>query len=465
MDSLINKNIYAVILAGGVGSRFWPLSRELEPKQFLCINGNRSLLQRTIERILPVVSEKNIYIIGNNQHKFELKKQTSLFSVPEENIIFEPKGKNTAPAIGLAAKFIARLSPDHTMIVLAADHYISETDKFIQVLRQAEKVAQQNYLVTLGIKPHMPHTGYGYIKIKPQAAGCKLQEGAYLVEKFVEKPNKQLAAQYVEDSHYFWNSGIFLWKAKVILDEIQTCLPELARNLKEIDSFQQIDEQIWGKITPISIDYGVLEKSKHTAVVIARDIGWTDLGSWAALSDIMRKDEKGNVFEADSIDIDSENISVFGNTRLIATVGLKNVIVSDTQDALLVCDRAKAEKVKDVVRILNKKGRPEHSIHRTVRRPWGSYTVLNEGRGFKVKIVEILPYKRLSLQKHKNRSEHWVVVEGLAKITNADKSYLLDENESAYIPKRGIHRLENPIDRPLKIIEVQCGQYTDEDDI
>ncbi|MCK4810134.1 MAG: mannose-1-phosphate guanylyltransferase/mannose-6-phosphate isomerase [Candidatus Omnitrophica bacterium] len=470
----ISNNKYAVILAGGVGSRFWPLSRELEPKQFLKLKGNKSLLQQTVKRITPFIAPKNIYIVANCRHNFEIKRQVENFFIPEANIILEPEGKNTAPAIGLAARFIIKQDPDAIMFVFPSDHFISNNTSFLGVLKQAEILAGKDYLVTLGIPPTMPHTGYGYIKIqtidhRPQTIDLKSKNRqakykAYRVEKFVEKPDRVKAEKYFKDKKYFWNSGMFIWKAKVILDEITAYLPELAAKLKKIDT-ADINEKTWKRIPAISLDYGILEKSKRTAVVAAKDIGWSDLGSWPALAELLAKDKNGNTIQADSIDIGSKNTAVFGEPRLIATIGLKDLIISDTPDALLVCDKSRAEEVKEIVRILKQNRRKEHSIHTKVKRPWGTYTVLNSGIGFKVKLVEVLPHKRLSLQRHIQRSEHWVVVEGEAKITNKKNTLYLNTNESTYIPKKGIHCLENPIDIPLKIIEVQCGKYLEEDDI
>ncbi len=361
---------YAVILAGGVGSRFWPLSRELEPKQFLNLNGNKSLLQQTIRRILPLIPPQNIYIVGNCLYNFEIKRQIANFCIPERNIVLEPEGKNTAPAIGLAARFILLQHPGAIMFVFPSDHFISNERNFLQVLKQAERLAKKDYLVTLGISPTMPHTGYGYIKIKLKVKSKKLKVkskklkvSSYSVEKFIEKPDKKRAEKFFKDKRYFWNSGMFVWKAKVILEEIETYLPELMRSLQEIDSLKDINKKIWSKIKPISVDYGILEKSKRAAVVVAENIGWSDLGSWPALAELLPKDENGNAIQADSIDIGSKNIVIFGNSRLIATIGLKNLIISDTQDALLICERSRAEEVKEIVRILNQNGRCERSVH------------------------------------------------------------------------------------------------------
>jgi len=450
-------NTYAVILAGGIGSRFWPLSRELEPKQFLSFKGKQSLLQQTIERVLPLVPATNIIIIGSAQHKFELEGQIAHYSIPSENIILEPCGKNTAPAIGLAARMIAKRDYEATMIVLPADHYIPNEKKLLNLFREGVKLAQNNYLVTIGIEPASAHTGYGYIKTRSQGHKVsKSQVRAYSVEKFTEKPDQKTAQKYFKSKQYFWNSGMFIWKASVILDEIKNYLPDLSSKLSLTK---------WNNIKPISIDYGVLEKSRRVVMLAGQGLGWSDLGSWSAFSAICEKDKSGNVIQADAVDFDSKDVSIFGKSRLIATMGLKDVVIVDTDDALLVCNKNRTEEVKKIVDYIKLNKRQEHISHKTVKRPWGSYTVMNTGFGFKVKLVQIHPHKRLSLQRHLERSEHWVVVEGEAKITVGRDVFYRKSNESIYVPKKGVHRLENATDKSLKIVEVQCGQYLEEDDI
>ena len=448
------KNTYAVILAGGVGSRFWPLSRELEPKQFLQFNGKKSLLQQTIQRVLPLVAPENVYIISNEQYKFQIQHQVTEFAVPASNIILEPQGKNTAPAIGLAAAYIYKRDPEAVMITLPADHHINHPERLTTILKKAIEAAGANKLVTIGIKPTSAHTGYGYIK----ANGNK-------VIKFTEKPDKKTAEKYIKAKTYFWNSGMFVWKAEVILDEIKAHLPELYRTLALISQAKELDSRIWAKITSISIDYGILEKSKRVVVIPAKDLGWSDLGSWSAFSAICDKDKNGNVLQADCVDFDSKDVSIFGKSRLIATIGLKDTVIVDTDDALLVCDKSRTEDVKKVVDHIKFAKRSEHFTHKTVKRPWGSYTVINHGNGFKVKLVQIDPHKRLSLQRHLKRSEHWVVVEGEAKITIDRDVYFRGPNQSIYVPQKGVHRLENATNNNLKIVEVQCGAYLEEDDI
>ncbi len=454
---------YAVILAGGVGSRFWPLSRELEPKQFLKLHDDKSLLQHTVERLIPSIPIEQIYLISNQHYKFEIENQLACFSLPKENIVLEPEGKNTAPAIGLMATILSQKDPESTMIVLPVDHFIRDTKGFLDILKQAVKLAHSNYLVTLGITPRAPHTGYGYIKRRSKAS--KLQSNAYLIEQFCEKPDKKKAELFYRDKNYFWNSGMFIWKSRVILKEINRLLPDLSKKLKQLGASLTINPKTWSQIKSISVDYGILEKSKKTAVIVVKDIGWSDLGSWASLSEFLPHNKSGNIIHGDSIDLGSKNIAVWGTKHLIATIGLKDLFIVDTPDALLVCDRNRTEDVKKIVEEIKRRGRQEHIAHNTVKRPWGNYTIINTALGFKVKEVQIHPHKRLSLQAHKRRSEHWIVVEGEAKIVNGDKVCYLAENESMYISKGTTHRLENPGDGPLKIIEVQCGHYLEEDDI
>lgn len=450
------NNTCAVILAGGIGSRFWPLSREMEPKQFLSFKGKNSLLQQTIERVLPLVRAENIIVIGSAQHKFELQAQVASYKIPEANIILELSGKNTAPAIGLAARIIVERDSEATMIALPADHYIANEKKLLDLFKEGVKLAQNDYLVTIGIAPTSAHTGYGYIKIKSQVTRHTSQVKACPVEKFTEKPDQKTAQKYFKSKRYFWNSGMFIWKASVILDEIKSYLPDLNSKLSLVK---------WNSIKPISIDYGVLEKSRRVVMLPGKGLGWSDLGSWSAFSAICDKDKNGNVIQADTVDFDSKDVSVFGKSRLITTIGLKDVVIVDTDDALLVCDKNRTEDVKKVVDHIKQNKRQEHISHKTVKRPWGSYTVMNTGMGFKVKLVQIHPHKRLSLQRHLQRSEHWVVVEGEAKITVGRDVFYRKSNESIYVPKKGVHRLENVTNKSLKIVEIQCGQYLEEDDI
>jgi mannose-1-phosphate guanylyltransferase/mannose-6-phosphate isomerase len=449
---------YAVILAGGVGSRFWPFSRELEPKQFMKIIGQESLLQATIQRLKGLVDARRVYIITNNIYFYEVRAQVAKFGIPDENIILEPQGKNTAPAVGLCAKLISRIDKDAVLLVLPSDHYIKNMESFKKVLEKAIACAGKDFLVTIGIKPSAPSTGYGYIK-----TGGK-KNGYIEVEKFLEKPDLNKAKEYFKDKKFFWNSGMFIWKASVFLEEAGKYLPKLYANLRLINSVDDIPK-IWPKVEAISVDYGIMEHSRRIALIPA-DFYWTDLGSWDALAEIFPKDRKGNIENIDTLNIDSKGVCVFSRgNRLVSTIGVNNLVIADTPDALLVCDRNRTQDVKHLVERLKLLRRKEHQVHLTERRPWGSFTVLQQGIGFKIKLIELTPKKRISLQRHKKRAEHWVVVSGMAKITSAGKVLFVRSNESIYIPKGRKHRLENPLHTSLKIVEVQTGAYLEEDDI
>jgi len=463
-SNMKNTNLYALILAGGVGSRFWPFSRELEPKQFMKIFGERSLLQDTIKRLQGIVNPKQVYIISNKSYFYEIKRQVEKFHILEGNIILEPEGKNTAPAIGLCARLIGRINPEAMLIVLPSDHCIKDVRKFRSCLLKAVKCALEGYLVTLGIRPREPALGYGYIKTLADRHKVTRSQGYYRVEKFLEKPSLEKAKKYAAGKNYFWNSGMFIWKADVFMAELKRYLPKLYSQLLSIESKDTIGKA-WPQINSISVDYGIMERSQKIALVPA-DFDWTDLGSWDAVNDILPKDKKGNVIHADSMDLSSERICVFSRSnRLISTIGLKDLIIADTPDALLVCDRHRAQEVKKIVENLKSLNRKEHIMHLTDKRPWGSYTVLQIGGGFKIKLVEIAPGKRLSLQRHSKRAEHWVVVCGLARVTCGNTVKLVKSNESIYIPKGTKHRLENPASGKLQIVEVQTGNYLEEDDI
>ncbi|MCU0666079.1 MAG: mannose-1-phosphate guanylyltransferase/mannose-6-phosphate isomerase [Candidatus Omnitrophica bacterium] len=453
---------YAVILAGGVGSRFWPFSRQLEPKQFMQIIGDKSLIQATVLRLNGIVPAENIYIVTNKAYGYEVRRQLEKFKMLPQNIILEPQGKNTASAIGLCAKLILAKDKNANLIVLPADHYISGMNGFKFTIKQALEAARKDFLVTIGIKPKYPAAGYGYIKVSYQLSAISRQ--LYKVEKFLEKPPLDKAKIYFKDKRFFWNSGIFVWKAQVFYEQIKRYLPGLHKTLEKINSQEDI-AVYWGEIHPVSVDYGIMEHAKNIALVKA-EFSWTDLGSWDALQQVFQKNKKGNIYQADCMDFDSRGICVFSRSnRLISTIGLENLIIADTPDALLICDRNKAEDVKKVVDSLQKKGRNEHIAHLTDKRPWGEYTVLHGAAGFKIKLIEISAKKRLSLQSHKHRAEHWVVVSGVAKVTSDSAVRIVRSNQSIYIPKGVKHRLENPQNCPLKIVEVQTGAYLEEDDI
>ena len=454
---------YAVILAGGVGSRFWPFSRELEPKQFMRLVGQASLLQGTIQRLEGVVEPSRVFIITNSIYFYEVKAQVAKFRIPDQNIILEPEGKNTAPAIGLCARLISLIDKEAVLVVLPSDHYVKNNRNFRRVLGKAVSCAKNDFLVTIGIKPRDAATGYGYIKTKLGKGRGRGRENL-TVEKFLEKPCLSAAKKYVKDNNYFWNSGMFVWKASVFLEEVKRFLPALYRSLGKINSPADI-APAWKTIKPISVDYGIMEHSRRIALVPA-DFYWTDLGSWEALSEIFPKDKRGNISSGDVLSLDSRGVCVFSRgNRLVSTVGMKDTVIADTPDALLVCDRGRAQDVKGLVEMMKSLNRKERLVHLTERRPWGSFTVLQEGAGFKIKLIEISPCKRLSLQRHRSRAEHWVVVSGTARVVSGEKVSFVGSNQSIYIPKGKKHRLENTTSSPVRIVEVQTGAYLGEDDI
>lgn len=467
-----NKNIHAVVMAGGAGTRFWPLSRESSPKQMLKIVGEDTMIRQTIKRLRGFVPDENISIVTSEKLKFDLGIHLEGLKKGKGRlkIITEPFGRNTAPAIGLAAVYLKKTKTDTIMIVLPADHSIRSEDIFIETLKTAIKCAEGNRLVTLGIKPSRPETGYGYIKKSSRLKSQNPKLQMYRVERFTEKPDAKTAQKYLKDSNYLWNSGIFVWKTSAILEEIKKYIPALYSGLLKIEKAigtkdeRKIIEEVYSELDAVSIDYAVLEKSKNVMVVPA-DIGWSDVGSWAALDEALPHDANGNIIKGNVIDVESRDSIVFSGGRLVATIGLKDMVVVDTADATLVCRKEKAQDVKKVVDELKKHGREEYLIHKTVERPWGAYTVLEVGDRYKIKRLFIKPGASLSLQIHRHRSEHWVVVSGTARVTKDREVYDVHPNESTYIPMSTKHRLENMGKVPLQIIEVQNGEYLGEDDI
>ncbi|MFY9268578.1 MAG: mannose-1-phosphate guanylyltransferase/mannose-6-phosphate isomerase [Candidatus Manganitrophaceae bacterium] len=458
--------IYGVILAGGSGTRFWPLSREEYPKQLLTLFGNQSLIQATLSRVSGLIPESHTYIVTNRpqaeQIRFQLKP-----SAEGLHFIFEPIGRNTAAAIGLAASYLHKRFHDGVMVVLSADHFIRAPHTFIDALRLGETLANEGHLVTLGAKSTRPETGYGYIrKGKP----FEKQPGASAVERFVEKPDRETAEAYLKQGDYFWNTGIFIWKVSTILDEIGRFLPELSAGLREIgekigsSDEKETVERVYPSLPSISIDYAVLEKSDRLAV-IPTEMGWEDVGSWSALDEVIERDADGNILTGNVINIDSRDSIVYADKRVVSVVGLRDLVVVDTDDATLICAKERAQEVKKVVEALKKQNGDVHRVHRTVIRAWGTYTVLEEGGDYKIKRIMVNPRSRLSLQMHGKRSEHWVVVSGTARVTCGESVYTIHANQSTFVPMGVKHRLENPTDEPLQIIEVQSGNYLGEDDI
>ncbi len=458
-----DRHNYAVLLAGGSGTRFWPQSRMLEPKQFLSLHRDSSLFEQTILRIKPLIRPDHMYVATSELYRHQLLEITARHNIPEQNIIYEPTGKNTAPSIGVSVRVIHNLDAHARIAVLPCDHLIKNSRIFLRLLRKALSLCAEE-LVIFGIVPHRPATGYGYIK----AGSCRRQSGGQVctVDKFCEKPDMRTARRFLKAGNYYWNSGMFVGSSTVFLKEFAAHLPGLFKQLSLIAGPSDI-VGVWEKIEAISFDYGILERARRVIMLPARGLEWSDLGSWQAWDEVSEKDKQGNLLKADVVNLESRNVTVLGTgKRLIATIGLEDLIVVDTPDALLITRKDKTEQVKKIVDMLKEQKRQEHYAHKTVKRPWGTYTVLDTGDGFKVKLVEVKPGQALSLQYHGKRSEHWVVVEGVADITRENKVIRYQPNESTYIPVGCTHRLANPSkDAMLKIIEVQAGKYLEEDDI
>lgn len=460
-----HQNIRATILAGGSGSRLWPLSRQHFPKQFLSLDGDISLLQATIDRLYPLIDAKNILIVTQEA----LAKGEAYHALQPYQNLFESIGRNTAPAIALAAAFLMADGSDPIMVVLPADHVIKDEVRFREHLGAAIEAAGSGKLVTFGIQPTRPDTGFGYIKIKGSLIHAY---GVYGVERFTEKPDRATAERFIKEGNYFWNSGMFVWRASVILAEIRQHLPAVHQVIQAIvaesrtvGTFQQAVDKHFAAMPSISIDYGVLEKSSRVSLIPC-DIGWSDVGSWQAVHEISNKDENGNALQGNVIALGCKNSLVRAEKRLVATIGLEDICVVETADAVLVSKSDQTQRVREVVDILQKNGATEHVYHAKVNRPWGSYTVLEEDPdGFKIKRIEVAPGARLSLQSHSRRSEHWVVVSGTATVTNGDEVIAVQKNQSTYIPIGAKHRLENLGAEPLHIVEIQVGEYLEEDDI
>ena len=465
-------NLFAVILAGGSGTRFWPLSRELYPKQLLKVLSDRTLIQRTVQRVRPIVPSEHILVVTGAGHADAIRIQLDgPGGIRKENILAEPVARNTASAIGWAAEAIRRRDPDGVMLVMPADHIMPDETKFRRAVAWAVPVAQAGRLVTFGITPTRPETGYGYIQA--EARRPLLTEGGFkalVVARFVEKPDLATAKRYLRAGHFYWNSGIFVWRADTILEEMKTALPVLSRGLRRLSAAlgtpheARALDRFYKGAESISIDHGVLQRTRLAAVIPA-PFRWSDIGNWSSLDEVAAKDGAGNVRIGPVVDLGSRDSVLYGEQRLVATIGLQDMIVVDTADATLVCPKERAQEVKQIVELLRRRKAPEQLIHKTVHRPWGSYTVLEEGPRYKVKRISVKPGGRLSLQLHHHRSEHWVVTAGLARITCDDRAFDLRVNESTAIPLEAAHRLENPGTVPLEIIEVQCGDYVGEDDI
>lgn len=449
--------MYGLILAGGSGSRLWPLSRELYPKHLLnIIQDSESLLQSTFIRLKECMPETNIISMTGVKHFSNVKYQLS--SVAENPVVLsEPIAKNTAPAIILATKYITEVSKeDPVILVVPSDHLIKDITGFAQSVKEGEKLAEQGFIVTFGIKPSYPETGYGYIN---STDGVK-------VNRFVEKPDEELAKKYLADGHYYWNGGIFMFKASTLLSEAEKCAPEIYNLLKNFDFTKSSDIPFteFDKMPNISIDYAIMEKSDKIALVQLKS-DWNDLGSWKSIYDVNKKDENGNVLVGHVLDEGSKNSLVYSSSKLVATIGLEDTILVETEDAILACKMEKSQDVKKIYESLKKQNDETHKIHKTVYRPWGYYTVLAQGNGFLTKMIQVNPGQKLSVQSHNHRSEHWVVLEGKAKVVLEGKELILSPGHSVDIPVKAIHSLQNPFDDIIKIIEVQKGDLLIEEDI
>ncbi len=457
------RKIQPVILAGGTGSRLWPLSRELYPKQLLQLTDSTSLLQTTLLRAKGLPESLAPIIVVGEEHRFITRSQIDeLGKFQEYTILLEPVGRNTAPAICAAVEYVLQFGdPDAILLVLPADHIVKDQQRFVEVVAEAAELAGNGAVVTFGITPQHAETGYGYIE---RGDGCS-------VLSFKEKPTREVAEQYLQGGNYFWNSGMFAFSVQTFQAEMGRYAPEIVASMagavqfgRKDGCFFRLDDGYMAACPNDSIDYALMEKTERAAVVAA-DLGWSDIGSWQALWQVLEKDGAGNVCQGDVLLEDTRNCLIRSEDMLVAAVGLEDTLVVETADAILVAPLSRSQEVKKVVAHLKKARRKEFIYHSTVYRPWGSYTVLEEQPRYQMKRITVNPKAKLSLQMHHHRYEHWVVVTGTAKVTNGELVILLHENESTYIPAGTMHRLENPGVIPLELIEVQIGSYLGEDDI
>ena len=466
------NNIIPVIMCGGSGTRLWPLSRAQFPKQFLPLVNDTSMLQDTLDR-LPSRHQAPVFIC-NEDHRFLVAEQVKQTNNTKATILLEPKGRNTAPAVALAALNALTADEDPLLLVLAADHVIKDIEKFHQAISAATVAAVKGKLVTFGIVPTHAEIGYGYIqkgnKHKEQQ-DAQQENDIYQVAKFVEKPNIETAQGYLESGDYLWNSGMFLFKASRYIEELEkfrpdilsVCRASMAKVEKDLD-FTRPDRESFLQCADESIDYAVMEKTAD-AIVVPLDAGWSDVGSYSALWEVCQQDAQHNVIKGDVIAHDTSNSYIHSQNKLIATLGVDNLVVIDTPDAVLIANKDKVQNVKEIVNELKAQKRSESTIHREVYRPWGKYDSVDTGERFQVKRITVNPGAKLSVQMHHHRAEHWIIVSGTAKITLDEKTFLLSENQSTYIPIGVVHALENPGKLPLEMIEVQSGSYLGEDDI
>ena len=460
--------IYPVILSGGTGTRLWPLSRSAQPKQLLPLVSEKTMLQDTVLRLAALSEAMPPLIVCGNEHRFIVAEQLREIGVSPLGILLEPEGKNTAPAVAAAAHYLMALDRDAVMLILPADHVINDMAAFNAAVKQASGAIMHGALAMFGIVPTCPETGYGYIERGSTYEGSP---GCWNVARFVEKPDLATAKIFVTDGNYYWNSGIFLFSAEAYLAELRLFCPEIAdyteaalRDAYSDLDFYRLEENAFCACPPDSIDYAIMEHTSK-AVLIPADIGWSDVGSWSALHDVLQADTSGNVLRGDIYIDGVANTLIRSESRMVAAIGVQDLVIVETPDALLVAHKDHVQKVKQVVEFLKAKKRSEHSNHTKVYRPWGSYEGIDIGERYQVKRLTVAPGAKLSLQMHHHRAEHWVVVYGTAIVTCGDKVTLLSENQSTYIPIGVTHRLENPGKLPLHLIEIQSGSYLKEDDI
>lgn len=460
--------IIPVIMAGGSGTRLWPLSRQHYPKQLLKLFGDRTMLQQTLLRLVGLPELGPPIVVCNEEHRFMVAEQLQEINQRDAVIMLEPSARNTAPAIALAALQARELDKNPTLLVLAADHIIRDVDEFQRVVGLAVNAAEQGFIATFGVSPLSPETGYGYIKTQQEEG---VAQDFVPVEQFVEKPDLPTAEQYLAAGCYFWNSGMFVFKTDVFLSEMEQYSPDVivaaehARTLaiRDLD-FIRVDKESFALAPNISIDYALMEKSQKV-VCVTLDAGWSDVGDWKSFSELSDKDLAGNSFIGDSIDIGSNNTLVFSQDKLVATIGVSNLMIINTPDAVLVADKSCAQQVKSVIAQIQQQKRNEHLQHREVFRPWGCYDAIDTGERYQVNRIRVNPGASLSLQLHHHRAEHWIVVKGTALVQKGEDVILLSENESTFIPIGSRHRLSNPGKIPLEIVEVQSGSYLDDDDV
>ena len=458
------SKLQPVLLSGGSGTRLWPLSREGYPKQFLPLVGDDTMLQATWRRVADIAGAAPI-VVANEDHRFLVAEQLRQVGAPKPDILLEPMGRNTAPAIALAALQAMHAGEDPLLLVLPSDHVVADADAFRDAVREAAAAAEAGALVTFGILPSAPETGFGYIEA--EHAGS---DGVRKVRRFVEKPDGATAQRYLDSGGYYWNSGMFLFRASVLLAELERFRPEIVAACRDAfaaakrdGDFIRVDREAFARCPSDSIDYAVMENT-DAAMVLPVDIGWNDIGSWSALWDVAARDEAGNAHYGDVIAVDSRNSYAYAR-RLVALVGVDDLVVVETDDAVLVARKDRVQQVKDVVSQLKAAQRTQAALHREVHRPWGSYDSIDVGDGFQVKRIKVKPGAALSLQSHDKRAEHWIVVRGTARVTRNNDVFELFANQSTYIPIGAKHRLENPGSEMLELIEVQSGAYLGEDDI